>query len=331
MKEQMLNEIIMRLSVDFSKQQLEHIKNEISCVLSKYKVSREETQLVAYQYEIPQEVKLFLVCKNIAGLSDSSIYQYNLVLTDFFTTNRKPIKQVTSNDIRVYLYNYQKLHKVQNSTMNYKRGILYEFFEWATNDKYVNANPVRQVPTVKSEKKERQPLTQIELELVRQSCNTLREAAIIEILYSTGCRVSELSHLDITDIDFETKEVKLFGKGNKHRTSFINAKAEVAVKAYLKSRCDSNPALIVSEYRPFNRLGKDGLENVVEKILQRTNLNKKVTPHTFRHTTATVALENGMELSEISELLGHSDISTTLIYAKTSKTKIKASHTRCII
>lgn len=331
MKEKLLNDVTLRLSDYFSHEELNLIKNELSIVLINYTISKESTELEVYNYDTPPAVKAFLVCKMVEGIAQSSLNQYKLVLDDFFRIFRKPLKNITSNDIRVYLYNYQKEHKIQNSTLNYKRGILNEFFEWACNDKYVSSNPVRQIATIKCEQKEREPLTQMELELLRQACSNSRETAVLEMFYSTGCRVSELSHMDITDINFETKEVKIFGKGNKHRTSYLNAKAEVALKTYLKTRTDVNPALIVSERTPFNRMGKDGLEDMIAKISQRTTIKKKVTPHVLRHTTATIALENGMELSEISELLGHSDISTTLIYAKTSKAKVKASHTRCVI
>ena len=175
-------------------------------------------------------------------------------------------------------------------------------------------------------------MSQLDLEKIRLSCETKRERAIVEMLYSTGCRVSELEHLNISDVNFETKEVVLFGKGNKHRTSYLNAKAEVALKDYLEDRKDVNQALFVYDRKPYERLKKSGIELIIRKIMQRTDgLTTHVTPHVFRHTTATMAIDRGMNVVDVSRLLGHSRIETTMEYITDNSESVKNNHKTYII
>lgn len=176
-------------------------------------------------------------------------------------------------------------------------------------------------------------MSQIELEYLRAACTTPKERAIIEIMYSTGCRVSELAILQKHDINWNKKEVHLFGKGHKHRTSFLNAKAEVALRAYLDSRADNGELLFVSDRCPHAPIHKAGIEKMVRNISTRasSSIGVHVTPHVLRHTTATTAIENGMPLEDISKLLGHANVNTTLIYAKTTAEHVKAEHKRCVV
>ena len=175
-------------------------------------------------------------------------------------------------------------------------------------------------------------MSQLDLEKVRSACKTNRERAIVEMLYSTGCRVSELEHLNISDVNFETKEVMLFGKGNKHRVSYLNAKAEISLRNYLKERIDNNDALFIYDRKPYGRLKKSGIELIIKNIVNRTNgVNVHVTPHVFRHTTASVSLERGMNVVEVSKLLGHSKVETTMEYITTNSNSIKTNHQNFVI
>lgn len=175
-------------------------------------------------------------------------------------------------------------------------------------------------------------MSQLDLEKVRLACRTKREKAIVEMLYSTGCRVTELERLNISDVNFETKEVTLFGKGSKHRTSYLNAKAEVALKDYLSSRTDDNPALFVYDRKPYGRLKKAGIEFIIRKMMERTSgVTTHVTPHIFRHTTATTALDRGMSIVDVSRLLGHTRVETTMEYITTNSDSVKNNHHNCIV
>ena len=250
----------------------------------------------------------------------------------FFKPFKKPNDKVTANDIRVYLYKYQKDHNISNRTLDCKRTIICSYFGWLVSEEYIFKNPALNIAPIKYERKHKKPMSQLDLEKVRSACKTNRERAIVEMLYSTGCRVSELEHLNISDVNFETKEVMLFGKGNKHRVSYLNAKAEISLRNYLKERIDNNDALFIYDRKPYGKLKKSGIELVIKNIVNRTNgVNVHVTPHVFRHTTASVSLERGMNIVEVSKLLGHSKVETTMEYITTNSNSIKTNHQNFVI
>lgn len=332
----------------------EHFRNEFQCaatergmsqqtileaevvldmIATRYEISRKETALAIYNEEVPEIVKIYLVCKKIEGLSQRTLDTYLRMLKLFFREMRKPLPQITTNDIRVYLFGYQQQRGCSNRSLDKYRQYLASFFSWAADEGYMRQNPMRTIPIIKYEKKPRQNLTQLELEYLRQSCQTARERAIIEFLYSTGCRVSELSGVKLTDVDWTARTVHLFGKGNKHRTSYINAKCEVALKAYLKSRTDDCEYIFVTERKPYRQLKKDAVEKIVRSISGRApaEMQKHVTPHILRHTTATIALQNGMPIADISKLLGHEKIDTTMIYAHTCMESVQAGHRKFVV
>lgn len=220
---------------------------------------------------------------------------------------------------------------MSNRTMDGRRLVINTFLEWCRTERYIDWNPCSQIRPIKYESKPREPLTGIELELVRDACRTYREKAIIEVFYSTGCRVSEMVNLSKSDVDFVKGEVKLFGKGAKHRISYINARAEVSLKKYLFSRRDENPALFVSDRNPHDRLKKTAIEKVVREIGERSGIGRRVFPHLIRHTTATDALERGMNVAEVQKILGHEKLDTTMIYAKVCQENVKHDHRRYIV
>lgn len=298
-----------------------------------YEIRKKETALAVRGDELPETVKIYIVCKKIEGLSETTLDTYMRMLKLFFRDMGKSPAQITTNDIRVYLYRYQQERGCSNRSLDKYRQYLASFFGWAADEGYVQTNPMRTIPTIRYEKKPRQNLTQLELEYLRQSCQTPREKAVIEFLFSTGCRVSELSGVKKSDVDWNAGTVHLFGKGSKHRTSFLNAKAEVTLKAYLKSRNDDCEYLFVTERRPFRQMKQDALEKVVRSISDRCSheMSKRVTPHVLRHTTATLALQNGMPIADISKLLGHEKIDTTMIYAHTCMDAVQAGHRKYIV
>lgn len=302
-------------------------------VSSKYEMTQKELSLIPYGEEMPELAKVYMVCKKMEGLSETTLDTYLRMLGIFFRSVRKPVESITANDIRIYLYTYQKDRGCSNRSLDKYRGYLSSFFSWATDEGYLARNPMKTIPVIKHEKKPRQNLTQLELEYLRDGCATMRERAIIEFLYSTGCRVSELSTVTKKDIDWNSKSVHLFGKGKKHRTSYLNAKAEVSLSAYLDSRSDDEDPLFVTERRPYRQLKPAAIEKIVRNIAARSEgkINKKITPHVLRHTTATIALQSGMPIEEISMLLGHEKIDTTMIYAHTSVEALQAGHRRHIV
>ena len=312
---------------------LSKVLTHLDQVSSKYDIKKKELALTPYNNELPEMVKTYLVCKKLEGLSECTLETYMRMLQIFFRGIRKPVEMIHPNDIRLFLYQYQKDRGCSNRSLDKYRCYISGFFSWATDEGYLHRNPMATIPTIKYERKQRQHLTQLELEYLRTSCQTSRESAIIEFLFSTGCRVSELCHVKKTDIDFNTKSVHLFGKGQKHRTSFINAKAEVALHSYLNARSDDCEYLFVTERKPTRELKKEAVEKIVRNISQKASekTQKNVTPHVLRHTTATLALQNGMPIADISKLLGHESIDTTMVYAHTSTETVQAGHKKYII
>ena len=332
MREMLKNDLLLLMNKYMDTSSLQMITKELEIVLSNYEIDQRKTEIVQYGMPIPESVQNYIVSKKIAGLSKKTLYLYYIVLKDFFEATDKPQNKITANDIKVYLYQYQKERKVSNRTLDSKRTVICTYFGWAAAEGYLDKNPAINVAPIKYTRRRKKPMTQMDLEKMRQACETTREKAIVEMLYSTGCRVTELERLNISDINFEEKEVYLFGKGDQYRTSFLTAKAEVVLKEYLQDRTDNNSALFVSERKPYARLKKPGIELIIKKIEKRiSNISTHVTPHIFRHTTATLALRRGMTLVQVSEVLGHKRIETTMEYIENDKKLLKDKHLNCIM
>ena len=299
-------------------------------VSSSYKIERACTDLIPVD-EIPQAVRLYIASKTVEHLARGTLDLYLLRLKQFFGTVHKPIDKVDANDVRVYLYKYKELHGVKDSTLEGMRLALNSFFEWCVQEDLLIKNPVRRIPTIRVDSPERLPMTAYELETVRGCCKTLREKAMVDLLYSTACRVSEFCALNIADINWENHTVHIErGKGGKGRTTYINAEAEISLRAYLASRKDDKPALFVSCRSPHDRLAIKAVQNEISKIVGRCSINAHVTPHIFRHTAASLALQRGMPLEQVQKFLGHARIQTTLRYAKTLSQDVQLNHARCI-
>ena len=329
--ENFAKEFMVKLDGKISEGDMATILQELQMFASGYDIQKKETSLTTYEPQIPECYKAYMVSKKIEGLSKETLKTYDLYLKDFLLYIRKPVREITANDIRIYLFSYQRENGVSNRTMDGRRLVINTFLEWCRTERYIDWNPCSQIHPIKYESKIREPLTGVELELVRDACRTYREKAIIEVFYSTGCRVSEMVNLNLSDVDFAKGEVRLFGKGAKHRISYINARAEVHLKKYLFSRRDENPALFVSDRNPHDRLKKTAIEKVVREIGERSGIGRRVFPHLIRHTTATDALERGMNVAEVQKILGHEKLDTTMIYAKVCQENVKHDHRRYII
>lgn len=331
MYERFKSQLILKLSERFDNDEINTIINIVNIVANDYEFNEKSKELVVYENYMPEVIKTFLACKKIEGYSDGTLNNYKNQLMNFVVFINKDINDIQTNDIRIFLYQYQMQRNVSNRTLNKYQENLKAFFVWCHEEGYIDRNIARKLKPIKYEEKPRQALSQIELEQVRCACKSIRDRAIVEFIYSTGCRVSELCDVKISDVDWNNNSVHLFGKGSKHRTSFINAKSEFTLKQYLDTRNDNNEYLFVSLKKPYNKLNKCGVEKIIRDIAARSELNKKLTPHILRHTTATTALRNGMPVDEIQKMLGHSSVNTTMIYAKTNIENVKANHKRFVI
>ena len=332
--ENFANEFVSKLDGKISDEALRTVLQELQVFASNYDINQRETHVVPYQSNIPDCYRVYMVAKKIEGMSPESMKTYNFYLTDFFEHINRPFEQVTTNDIRIYLYETQKRTGISNRTLDGKRLVINTFMDWCWKEGYIPNNPCASIKPIKFEEKPREPLSNMELEIVRDACENYRDKAMIELFYSTGCRLSEMVNLKISDIDFASKEVHLFGKGSKHRTSYLNAKAEYMLKKYfeLERPKDSiSDSVFVIFRKPYNGMYKGSIYARVKAIQKRSRIERSLFPHLLRHTMATDALNRGMNVAEVKEILGHEKLDTTMIYAKISHDSVKFNHKRYII
>ena len=312
---------------------IQHVMAIIDKASTEYDVNRKETMPVPISMTWQRVLVEYLACRSIEGLSNETLYNYRTTLSLFLSFVRKPIEDIKPNDIRLYLYQYQQQRNISNRTLDKLRNTIASFFRWAYNEERIERDPCASIQPIKYTITPRTALSQLELEYIRKSCGDIREKAIIETLYSTGCRVSELCRILKSDVDWKNQTIQVFGKGGKYRTVFINAKAYVTLQDYLKMRTDSDEHLFVSDRKPHGGLTRYAVEHIVSEISDRAYrlIGKRVTPHIFRHTTATTALQNGMPVQNISRMLGHSQIETTMVYAEVNNGDVQRDHLRYVI
>ena len=325
-------DLLAKLDGKLSDEDLKTVLNELRSCTIDYDIQKRDTNLMQYDGMIPDIYKAFIVSKRIEGLSDSTLKTYNYCLVKFFQNIGKSITEITVNDIRFYLLALQENSNMGNRTLDSQRIILNSFFSWCYKEEYRPENPVSRVEPFKYEIKLREPLTDYEMEMIRDACRDYKDRAIIEVLYSTGCRISELMRLKLTDIDYETKEVHLFGKGRKHRISYLNAKAEFILKKYIENeRKGDSEYIFVSDRKPYTPIKMQGLQDRIRKIGKLAGLNKSLYAHRIRHTVTSDAANRGMPIPELQQMLGHVKISTTMIYAHISQENVKHDHKKYII
>ena len=331
MREKFVNGFMTKLYGEIPEEYLETVRNKLALYVNDFDISQRETAVVKYNGYLPDFYKTYIVSRKIEGLSKKTLELYNLYLDDFFFTVNKKVEDITANDIRVYLYTTQENRNISNRTLGSRRTAIHAFFEWAANEGYVNKNPCRSIKNIKYERIQKKPLSEMELERIRLTCQTVREKAMIEFLYSTGARVTEACIVKKSDVDFYKGEVVVLGKGNKHRKTYLNARSKLLLQQYLNSRDDESEYLFVSDRKPHQALKKEAIEKIVREIGRKSGLDRPLTPHLFRHTLATMLLQRGTPITEVQKILGHVNINTTTIYAKVSDEDAKTSHMKYAI
>lgn len=310
----------------FTGDQLARILAALDQAAADYDITQRSHDLTVYG-SIPQQVKIYLAAKAVKNLSKNTLSLYRSRLICFFSHVRKPLEEITANDIRIFLYAYQEENGVSVATLDHIRTNLHGFFEWCVQEEYVRRNPCRQVEKVKVPKHNRTALDQLELERVRDACATPREIALVDFLVSSGLRVTECADLLITDLDFADRSVKVrHGKGDKERTTFFSAKSELTLRKYLSTRTDQDPHVFVMDRRPHRGMTKESIEKIVRGLSRRAGIRKKLTPHILRYTFATIQLERGTPLEQVQQLLGHASPQTTLIYAQINLKDLQRNH-----
>lgn len=327
MKTEVITAILQQMAPHLKESQMAELKGTLYICLQDYEIRKKQTDLAVYEDNASVYLRRFLLERGAAGLSQETLDNYKLTLEMFLQATNKPVTQYTDEDIICYLEVYRRVRKVSFARIKNMQSAMSSFFGWLCRRKYISANPVAQMDSIKVPKKIKHPFTAEDMEILRINCKQLRDMAVLETLYSTAVRVSELAAMDRTDISFVNRDVTVTGKGNKQRETYINASMGVYLKMYLESRTDNNPALFVSLKAPHKRLSKRGIEALIKRIGIAAGV-ENVHPHRFRRTAATDLLRRGMPIEQVSKLLGHVKLDTTQIYCTVDQESVRMSHRR---
>lgn len=325
MVEKFRNELLSGLANILEQEDVGIVDRVLSKLLNEYDIVKKKNELIAYDDSNDKIRKQYIASMRLEGKSEKTLEQYNRAIIKFMDTVGKPFSEVQTNDIRFYLANYQSTRNISKKTLDNERRFLSAFFSWMTIEEIISKNPMLRIKKVKQDKKIKKPFTDIEVEKIRLSCRNKKEKALIEFMLSTGCRVSEISNLNLNDVNFDTGKCVVFGKGNKERTVYLSDKSIFYIKDYILSREDNNISLF--ENRNGGYLSKASIETIVRNIGKRAGI-QNVHPHRFRRTFATNALNRGMPIQHVQKLLGHKNMDTTMIYCQIDEDSIMLEHKR---
>lgn len=327
MKEKLITEIIQTMLPHLDNAKLVYLKQTLEQMLSRYDVN----EITGSEEERNDRdlIEKFISAKRIEGCSEKSLKYYRATIEALVSAVGKNVRSVLTEDLRTYLTEYQNKHQSSRVTIDNIRRILSSFFSWLEDEDYIIKSPVRRIHKVKTTKNVKDTFSDEDLEKMRDGCDELRDLAMIDLLSSTGMRVGEMVLLNRADINFSERECVVLGKGSKERIVYFDAKAKLHLQQYLDSRTDDNPALFVSLRAPYKRIKIGGIEHRFREMGKRLNI-PKVHPHKFRRTLATVAIDKGMPIEQLQQLLGHQRIDTTLHYAMVKQSNVKAAHRKYI-
>ena len=314
------------------------IINEMAEVLNAAQLKRLQEVMLKHLVERePRKRKIsnkeylakFLEAKKMEGCSERTIKYYKVTVEQLLNKIIRPIRRITTEEMRKYLVVYQKINNCGKTTVDNIRRNISSFFSWLEEEDYILKSPMRRIHKIRAEKLVKNVITDEDIEKLRDGCTCLRDVAMIDLLYSTGIRVGELVRLNRSDINFSERECVVFGKGDKERKVYFDAKSKVHLINYLNTRKDNNPALFVSLDKPNDRLKISGVEIRLRQLGRKLNLDR-VHPHKFRRSMATRAIDKGMPIEQVQKILGHSQIDTTMQYAIVNQNNVKAAHRKYI-
>lgn len=321
MNQEIINEVLCQMIPHLSNDQIVLLKNVLEGAMLKSGTGSDQSDEVL--------VDSFIAAKRLEGCSDRTLVFYRNTIDKMLTSIGKNIKAITTDDLRGYLSEYQNSNMVSKVTIDNIRRNLSSFFSWLEDENYILKSPVRRIHRVKATTSVKETYTDEDLERLRDSCTELRDLAMIDIFASTGMRVGELVRLNRVDINFNERECVVFGKGDKERIVYFDARTKIHLQNYLDDRDDDNPALFVGLKYPYNRLKIGGVESRLKRMGNAIQV-EKVHPHKFRRTMATTAIDKGMPIEQVQKLLGHEKIDTTLHYAMVKQSNVKSAHRRYI-
>ena len=320
--QQLINDILHDMSEVLSAKEL----YALQIVLQK----KLNTQNQTYPYTNIEYMDMFISAKRIEGCSERTLAYYKTTIEHMLSIIVTPLRQIQTDDLRAYLAEYQLRNNCSKTTVDNIRRNLSSFFSWLEAEDYIIKSPIRRIHKIRTGSKVKETLSEECIEKLRDSCLQIRDLAMIDLLYSTGIRVGELVNLNINDINFEERECIVYGKGNKQRKVYFDAKTKVHLKRYLEQRSDYSEALFVTLDSPFERLKISGVEIRLRKLGRLASLDQSVHPHKFRRSMATRAIDKGMPIEQVQKLLGHQQIDTTMHYAMVNQSNVKISHRKFI-
>ena len=281
--------------------------------------------------QIPNEnyLKMFIDAKRIEGCSERTLQYYNLTVSQLLSFVTVPVRKMTTDEIRGYLAEYQQRNNCSKVTVDNVRRNISSFFSWLEEEDYILKSPMKRIHKIKTKQPVKEIISDEMIERLRDNCKCVRDLAMIDLLYSTGIRVGELVGLNISDINFEERECVVYGKGDKERKVYFDAKAKLHLQNYIEGRQDNNPALFITLDAPYDRLKISGVEIRVRELGRKLQMDK-IHPHKFRRTMATRAIDKGMPIEQVQKILGHSQIDTTMQYAIVNQKNVKTSHRKYI-
>lgn len=327
MKDKITNEVVQQMLPYLDNAQARKLQEVLEHTLYKYFV--ECSSRVETKKDSNELVHRFIDAKRIEGCSEKTLKYYEKTIIDMLVATEKEVMHIMTEDLREYLTSYQSVKGLSRVTVDNVRRILSSFFSWLEDEDYILKSPVRRIHKVKTAANIKETYTDEALEVMRDNCEELRDLAIIDMLASTGMRVGEMILLNRTDINFNERECIVLGKGNKERIVYFDARTKIHLQNYLDSRSDTNEALFVTLKSPHTRLTIGGVEVRVREIGKRLGM-EKVHPHKFRRTLATQAIDKGMPIEQLQQLLGHKRIDTTLQYAMVKQSNVKMAHKKYI-
>lgn len=329
MKEQIISEITRQMLPYLDNAQIERLLETLQHCLWSVEVNLLPEFVEENKGSNEELLQLCLSAKRVEGCSEKTLRYYETTLQKLFIEVNEHVTHMTTESLRSYLSEYQQKSQCSKGNIDNIRRILSSFFAWLEDENYILKSPVRRIHKIRASKTVKETYTDEALETMRDECGHIRDLAIIDLLASTGMRVGELVRLNRDDIDFENRECIVFGKGSKERPVYFDARTKLHLKNYLETRVDDNPALFVSLLKPHNRLEISGVELRLRKLGRKLGI-AKVHPHKFRRTLATRAIDKGMPIEQVQQLLGHAKIDTTMQYAMVNQNNVKISHRKYI-
>ena len=323
--EQKIMEVLRKAQGILDEMQLRELQTVLWMVFDGCEIIQDKQELRTVDQSWAIDLEEYCMSKALEGLSPKTLERYQYELRRLMAYINKAVGDITPGEISGYLRAYKTIRQVSNQTLKNVRTIYNGFFVWLRDRDRIGKNPMVLVEDIKVEKKLKKPFTDEERELLLRNCETLRDKAMLEFLYSTAVRVSELAALNRDDIRWSSKDLIVFGKGSKERIVYLNDRTNMYLREYLESRSDHNPALFVALRNPHERLTKEGIEDIIRRIGRRAGV-EKAHPHRFRRTAATNALNRGMPVQEVAQFLGHAKLDTTMIYCTVDQAGVKYNH-----